>query len=132
MKRPIVIVEDNRDDLFLIIRRITRAGLTNPIANFFDTGDAITYFERVLASAESYAVPCALFTDIKLLSGEGFEIIEWARKQPRLSDLKIFVLTGSEDPGYAKRAAELKVDGFFLKFPPREKFVDMLAKIRGI
>jgi CheY-like chemotaxis protein len=123
---PIVVVEENPDDLYLLTHRIKGSGSTHPIVDFADPADAIAYFERALQSANKGDLPCILFTDLKLLGGDGFEIIEWIRARPALQEMKIFVISGSENPRHRERASALGVTGFLLKFPSAEEFKRLL------
>lgn len=70
-----MVVEENPDDFYLISRRIQSAGAKNPLVTFFDGDDAIRHLEKVVAEPERNAVPCLVFTDLKLLGADGFEIV---------------------------------------------------------
>jgi CheY-like chemotaxis protein len=126
---PIVVVEENPDDLYLLVHRLRASGANHPIVDFADPAQAIAYFEQALKSPDGSARPCVLFTDLKLLGGDGFQIIEWVRAQPPLRDVKVFVISGSENPRDRKRASDLGVHGFLLKFPSAGEFKTLLAGV---
>jgi CheY-like chemotaxis protein len=126
---PIVIVEDNPDDGYVVARRLAACGAKNPIVSFHDGDDAIAYLETVLAKRvdEDHALPCLLITDIKTYGADGFAIVRWARSQPRLAAMKIYFLTATDRSEDRTRAAELGADGYFTKFPAPEVFTAVLA-----
>lgn len=115
--QPVVIAEDDADDLFLLLRQFKHAGIENPLVNCRDAGAAIAYFGEVLRSENEAAIPCALVTDLILPGMTGLELVAWVRNERRLADVRIVVLSGSENPDHRRQAEELNVDGFTSKFP---------------
>jgi CheY-like chemotaxis protein len=126
---PIVVAEDDPDDLFLLTRRIRAARVDNPLLSFSSADSAIAYLDRALQSGDERAKPCALITDLKLPPATGFGLIAWLRTQPRLSTVRVFVMSGSVDPAHRRLAEELNVDCYASKFPPAEEFRRMFSRM---
>lgn len=86
---------------------------------------------RTLESAPTSALPCVLFTDLSFPDGEGFELIRWARAQPRLAKMRIFALP--VNPADHRRAEEPKIDAYLEKLfggaRPAETVVEHLCRL---
>ena len=124
---PVMVIEENPDDFYLINRRLEAAGVKNHVISFFDGDDAIRHLERALAASSPSGIPCVIFTDLKLLGSDGFQVAEWCRHQPGLNSTKIVILTGSQDPAHLKRAVEIGVDQYLIKFPEARIFTEIVA-----
>lgn len=127
MNSPVLVIEEDADDLFVIRRRLEAGGTGNPVVSFFDGDDAIEYLGLGITSPEQYPLPCVMFTDLKLLGSDGFSVITWIRSRPELRGIKIFILSGSENPTHRARAEDLEVDGYLIKFPTVKVFADIVA-----
>lgn len=79
-----------------------------------------------MASSEA----CALVTDLKLPSMDGYELIEVIRSEPSRSALPIMVISGDSDPQAPARVAGLGANAYFLKpYSPaavRRKLVELI------
>lgn len=124
---PIIIADDDPDDAFLLARRFRDAGIENPLLSFRDAGETVAFLEVVLRNRDEHVMPCALFADLKLPGATGLELIRWVKSRPALGELRVFVMTGLEDPEYRRRAEAMEVDGFAVKFPCTEELRAMLA-----
>lgn len=124
--RPIAIVEENSDDLFLLTHRLKATGTPLPIIDFNTAAATIAHLESALRESDETTVPCVLFTDLQLLGDDGFHVLEWARQQRGLDSLKIYVISGSENPKHRARAAELGAAGYLLKMPSTETLSEIL------
>ena len=73
---------------------------------------------------------CALVTDLKLPSMDGYELIEVIRSQPSCSTLPILVISGDSDPQVPARVAGLGANAYFSKpYSPaavRRKLVELI------
>lgn len=118
---PILIVDDCEDDVFLLRHRLREGGIANPIATFNSTAEALTYLHFMPADQQK---PFLLFTDIRMPNECGFDLISRIRDEPQWDEMKIAVMTSSNQPADLERALELGVAGYLIKFPP----ADLLAE----
>ena len=112
----ILIADDDPDDLFFTKRVLLKAGVKNPLVPLRDGEEVIHFLKTSLIAAETAEPkPCLLFLDIKMPRCDGFEVLEWTRKQEALNELKIVILSGSDEPRDRKRAADLGADNYLVK-----------------
>lgn len=106
----ILLVEDLEDDVFFFKRSFKRAEVDADLQVAMDGAKAIEYLSR-----EGAPSPSVIFLDLKMPNQNGFEVLEWMRKNPRLSKTKIFILTSSPEPRERELAKELGAHDYFLK-----------------
>jgi len=119
---PILLVDDNHDDLFILKRLLTRAGLKNGFVTFDHARDCLHYLESALRSPESSLLPAAIFSDKSMPDFGGFDLLKWVRDQPELATLPFVLLSTVAEAPEKKRAAKLGVTAFLEKFPPPHVF----------
>ena len=115
---PLMIVDDNEDDVFLVARRLKEAGVENSLLHFRDGAEAFQFLKQFCPPARTAVqLPCLMFLDINMPGLSGFDILLWARKQPALAGMKIVVLSGANEEWDAKIAEKLGADDYVLKVP---------------
>jgi CheY-like chemotaxis protein len=115
--QPVILVDDNHDDLFILKRLLTRAGLKNPFVSFDSAEEAKMFLDAALRT-ETNLVPAAIFSDKEMPGLDGLEFLAWVRQHPLLKDVPFILVTSSGTPDDPKRAKKLGVTRFFEKFPP--------------
>src|ERR1044071_5393846 len=96
---PILVADDNSDDVELLKRALQKAGVTNPVRYVCDGNEAITYLKEndgsgAAASAES-PCPLLMLLDLNMPHCSGFRVLDWLRRQPHLQSLPTVVFTNS-------------------------------------
>src|SRR4051812_2770970 len=125
---PILLVDDNADDLFVLRQRVLRSGVKNPVLTFEDGEDAMAYL-RNLRPGDS--APCVMFLDVRMPATGGFEVLKWVREQPSLAALPVVIITTSALPEDAARARKFGATRFLKKFPTPEEFATVIAEVTG-
>lgn len=120
----ILIVDDCEDDVFLLRHRLREGGIANPIVTFGSTAEALTHLHFMPADQRK---PYLLFTDIRMPHECGFELISRIRDEPQWDDMKIAVMTSSNQPADLERALELGVAGYLIKFPPSDLLAEFVT-----
>jgi CheY-like chemotaxis protein len=116
--QPLLIVDDDEDDVLLLARRLRDAGVKNMQLHFRNGGDAFMFLKHFCPPAKTNdPVPCLMFLDVNMPGLSGFDVLVWARQQPALSRMKIFMLSGANEQWDAQIAAKLGADDYLLKFP---------------
>lgn len=126
---PILLVEDSDDDLFLFKRVLTKAGIVNPLRVATNGQAAIDQLEAYLRTGSEADVPRIVFLDLKLPLRSGFEVLDWIRKEPRLRQTVVIVLSSSAELRDIKRAYELRANGYLVKYPAPAVFREIVQKI---
>lgn len=113
----ILLVEDSEDDAFAFRRALKKAGVTHRVEVASDGRQALDYLLQVITGgdADRFPPPAIVFLDLKLPYHDGMEILEWIRRQAALSQLKVIVLSGSDEPRDRERAKSLGARGYLVK-----------------
>lgn len=100
-----LVVEDDPDQLALAVLRLNAAGYAT------QTADSV----KALYHRLQRRVPDALFLDIGLPDGDGFEVLASLRRNPAYADLPIIMLTVRTEPEDIARGLSLGADGYITK-----------------
>ena len=115
---PILVADDDEDDLFFIQRLIKKTGIANPIKTFDDGSEVVNYLGARLSCATARRrMPGLLFLDLRMRGLGGFGFLEWARQQKGLQPLTIVVLSNSSETQDMQRAIELGAHRYLVKYP---------------
>lgn len=118
-RMPILVADDDADDVYFIQRLLKKTGIENPIKVFDDGSEVVNYLggARLNEAGGRLRCPRLLFLDLKMRGLGGFGFLEWARQQQGLSPLTIVVLSSSNEPGVMARALELGAHRYLVKYP---------------
>jgi CheY-like chemotaxis protein len=100
-----LVVEDDPDQLALAVKRLKDAGY--PVRT---AGDVRTLYQCLQERA-----PDAIFLDIGLPDGNGFDVLTSLRRQPSRTNLPIILLTARGEPADVAKGLALGADGYITK-----------------
>ena len=60
-------------------------------------------------------VPDVIITDLRMPQGQGQNVVEYLRRNPKTRHIPIIVLTGLRDPDLERRMWKLGIDGYLTK-----------------
>ncbi len=126
---PLLLVDDDEADIFLLQRALQKANLTLPEHIATDGEEAIDYLSGhgPFADRNAFPIPHAIFLDLKMPFVSGFEVLEWIRTQPQLASIPVFVLTGSSIERDRQRALELGARQYLTKPATPALLVELLC-----
>jgi CheY-like chemotaxis protein len=126
-KQLFLLAEDSQNDVFLMQQAFKKAGLPNPIQVVSDGQEAISYLkgEGRYSDRAQYPLPMAVLLDLKMARMNGFEVLEWVRKQPNLKRVVVIILTASNRSSDADRAYDLGANFYLTKPGKFEDLVEM-------
>lgn len=125
---PIVVADDSEDDIYFLQRHLAELGVTAPVVVLRDGYETIEHLRSVARSGHGEPLPSILFLDLRMPRATGFSVLCWLREQPELADLKVVILSDSEDPCDVALAAELEADAFVAKQPDAEALSELLQR----
>lgn len=106
---PVLLVEDDDNDVFLMRRAFTLAHLENPLFVAYSGEHAI----ELLQKPSNH--PCLLITDIGLPGLDGLDLLRWLQTQPQFCHTPKLVISGSVFKDEFTKAVALGAVGCFLK-----------------
>ena len=113
----ILLVEDCPDDLGLLRRFFSKAGLRNPLQSVPDGVEAMAYLlgRAQYADRKTYPEPNILLIDINMPRINGLELMSWLRTQPDFEHLVVIALSGSAEQEEIDRAYQMGANSYLLK-----------------
>jgi len=90
--RPILLVEDNQDDIDLTLMALADEQIVNPVEVARDGVEALVYLEN-----EANELPLVVLLDLKLPRMSGHEVLTRIRANPRTRILPVVILTSSTE-----------------------------------
>jgi CheY-like chemotaxis protein len=129
--KPILQVEDDPNDVFLLQHAMTKAGVANPIQVATDGRQAIDYLKGAgkFADREQFPLPCLVLLDLKLPYVMGLEVLKWIRQQPGVAPIVLLLTASAEDADIAT-AYRLGANAFLTKPSKASKLEDMAKAIK--
>lgn len=115
--RTILAVEDSEDDMFFLRRALKKTGLNPRLWHVSDGSEAMKY----LSGTEPYEdrkecpIPDLVLLDIKLPRVNGFDVLNWVRRDPMFECLVVVVLSSSDEPGDVRKAYDLRANSYLTK-----------------
>lgn len=114
----VMVVDDDDDDVALLTRHLRAVGIKNPVLHFRDGGDAFMFLKQFCPPSRSrIQLPVVMFLDVNMDGLSGFDVLVWARQQPALESMKIYMLSGANELWDAQISAKLGADQYLEKFP---------------
>ncbi len=110
-------VEDDANDVYLLQRAFTQAGIPNPVQVVTDGQMAIDYLAgyRGFADLRIYPLPGLVLLDLKLPHKSGREVLQWIRGQPGFRRIVVIVFTTAQYTGDVGLAYDLGANSFLIK-----------------
>jgi len=132
MKPTILLVEDDKDDAFLMKRAFGKASVPVRLQVAPDGREALRYLqgEGDYANREHYPLPCLTLLDLNLPYVPGLEVLKQIREHAELRKLVVVVLTSSVANSDIERAYDLGVNSYLSK-PNNLEEVEALVDLLG-
>jgi len=126
---PILLVEDNPDDVMLTLRAFEKNHISNPIIVAADGEEALEY---LLPAAGTKALhPAIVLMDIKLPKVDGLTVLRRLREDERTRPLPVVMLTTSNEERDIVESYRLGANSYVRKPVVFGEFLDA-ARILGL
>jgi CheY-like chemotaxis protein len=111
---PILLVEDNRIDIEVVRRALTKADIPNPL---YTAVDGVEAWELLSGKNGSHKLPspCLILLDINMPRMNGFEFLEKMRGDETMRHNVVFMLTSSARNEDKLAAYQRSAAGYILK-----------------
>ncbi|GAA0830972.1 MAG: response regulator [Cupriavidus sp.] len=130
MLRPILLVEDNPDDIELTLIALEKSRLANPVVSVRDGAEALEFLRREGPYADRPEEnPAVILLDKKLPKVDGHEVLRAVRSDELLRRIPVVMLTSSREERDLLRSYDLGVNAYVVK--PVE-FDDFMAAINDL
>jgi CheY-like chemotaxis protein len=130
MLKPILLVEDNPNDLELTLIALSKSQLANQVVIVRDGAEALDYLHRRGEYASrSAGNPAVVLLDLKLPKVDGLEVLRNVRTTDGLNSLPVVMLTSSKEEQDLVRSYELGVNAYVVKPVDFGEFVRAIADL---
>lgn len=128
--RPLLLVEDNPNDVELTVSALQEARLANAIDVVNDGEQALDYLYRRGAFAKHTGpLPAVILLDLKMPKVDGHEVLRAIRADPVLRLTPVVMLTSSREESDLYRSYEFGANAYVVKPVGFEDFVAAINKL---
>lgn len=129
-RAPILLVEDNPDDVDLTLRALRKRQVRNEVVVARDGVEALEYlFGRASAAAGPAELPALVLLDLKLPRLDGFEVLRRLRAEEQTRLLQVVILTTSAEERDVRAGYGLGANSYIAKPVDYEQFLDAVGQI---
>ncbi|MDE1011172.1 MAG: response regulator [Paraburkholderia fungorum] len=130
MLRPILLVEDNPNDVELTLIALEKTRLANPVVSLRDGEEALLYLRREGPwASRAEENPAVILLDKKLPKIDGHELLKIVRSDEKLKRIPVVMLTSSREETDLLRSYDLGVNAYVVK---PVAFDDFMAAINDL
>jgi CheY-like chemotaxis protein len=130
MLKPILLVEDNPNDLELTLVALERSQLANEVIVLRDGAEALDYLFRRNSHADRLGGnPAVLLLDLKLPKVDGLQVLDAIRQSEDLRSIPVVMLTSSREELDLSRAYQLGVNAYVVKPVEFKEFVSAISDL---
>lgn len=130
-QQPILLVEDNKDDVELTLMAFDQARITNQVIVAVDGVVALEYLfgEGRYAGRDTREQPVVILLDLKLPRLGGLEVLERVRQDGRTKYLPVVILTTSTEQDDMLKAGDLHANSYVRKPVDFDTFVEAARQL---
>ena len=133
MTKPILLVEDSSDDVFLMQRAFKQAGHTDPLLVVEDGQQAVDYLsgKKEFGDRKKFPLPALILLDSKLPQMPGLDVLAWIRSQPVIFGTPVVILTSSREDSDINTAQGRGANAFVVKPSSTEQRLQFVKHLIG-
>lgn len=128
--QPILLVEDDENDVFLFQRAMSKAGMIHPLQVARDGQEAINYLQGAgkFACRAEFPLPGLVLLDLRLPFVMGLEVLRWIRQQLRAAPI-VIILSSSREEADIAEAYSLGANAYLVKPAQTSELVEMVKAV---
>ncbi len=128
--KPILLVEDNLNDLELVLDALKRNKLVNRIVSARHGGEALDYlYRRGTFAGREDDDPIFILLDLKMPKVDGLEVLRQIKTYDRLRMIPVVMLTSSNEESDLVKSYSLGVNSYVVKPVDFGRFVDVIRQL---
>ena len=128
--RPILIAEDNANDVELTLAALRGHGIANQIVVVRDGAEALDYlYRRGAYASRSAEPPGVILLDLKMPKVDGLEVLRTVKADAALRTIPVVVLTSSAEESDLVRSYDLGVNAYVVKPVVFAEFVNAVKVV---
>jgi len=130
---PILLAEDDENDIFFLRRALARSGRGNPRSAVRDGQEAENYLAGIgpYADRASHPLPGLLVLDLKMPRMNAFDVLTWLSTRPDFKELPVVVLSSSAQDSDIQKARELGADDYQVKPQEFDGLVEIVRNLHS-
>ncbi|MDR5757256.1 response regulator [Caballeronia sp. LZ035] len=130
MLKPILLVEDNPNDLELTLVALDKSQLANEVIVARDGQEAVDYLTSEGDwKSRTPGNPAVILLDLKLPKIDGLEVLDMVRSNATLKSIPVVMLTSSREEQDLIRSYELGVNAYVVKPVEFGEFVEAISDL---
>ena len=128
---PILSVEDEETDRFLLRVAHKKSGLQNPLVFADDGQAAVDYFDGKppFQDRGAHPLPGLILLDLKMPRMDGFDVLAWLAKRPEFRQLPVVILSSSSNEADIQKAREMGALDYRMKSADLQELVSMMRDL---
>jgi CheY-like chemotaxis protein len=126
---PILLVEDNEDDVLITKRAFSKGGLANVLSVVRDGDEALDFVFRRGRFANAPR-PGLILLDLNLPRVDGFAVLKALKSDPEVRAIPVIVLTTSKRDEDVLRSYTFHANSYIEKPVEFERFVEVLRSFK--
>lgn len=127
---PILLVEDDEDDVLLTLRAFRKSRVANDIVVVRDGAEALDFlFARGSHARRDPAAPGVVLLDLNLPKVDGLEVLRRMRADGRTRRLPVVVLTSSDEEKDVASSYDLGANSFVRKPVEADRLVEAARQL---
>ena len=129
----VLLAEDNSNDAALVALAFSRMSPGYSLVRVADGQQAIDYLMGIGAYRDrnEFPLPRMILLDLQMPNVDGFQFLEWFRKEPAIGNIPVVVLASSHHSPDIKRAYDMGADSFLTKPVDPEELLKQLKVAVG-
>ncbi len=123
-QHPILVVDDNQTNQFLLVEMLRKWGIraeTAPTAK-----EALGILARAGTAGGQFA---AVISDLQMPDMDGFELVETIRASPLFGSIPVLILSSSAQPGERERSAAMGASAYLAKPVHPSELLDAILNV---
>jgi len=128
--KPILLVEDNLNDVELVLAALKRNNLVNKVVSVRHGGEALDYLYRRGTFAEREgAEPIFILLDLKMPKVDGLEVLRQIKTDEKLKLIPVVMLTSSNEEPDLVKSYQLGANAYVVKPVDFTQFVEAIRQL---